>query len=131
MTPAVTLVCALAQADLQVHNARLEEQAQERKGETLPSMLHPDNKRMQCLSVPLKPLVVESSGKPPIVTAPNMLAILSIQHGDQTTLRTTGALHDHTLCAELYFSSPLVGMNPLQHWRQQLQQTGTVQECNS
>jgi hypothetical protein len=61
---AAVLSFALTQADLQVYSARLEEQAQERKGETLPSMLHPDNKRMQCLGVPLKPLVVESSGKP-------------------------------------------------------------------
>jgi hypothetical protein len=49
------------QADLQLRNAQLEEEKQQRQGGAPPGTLH--DKQMQCLSIPLKPLVVESSGK--------------------------------------------------------------------
>ena len=49
------------QADLQLQNAKHEEQEQQQKGGAPLCTLH--DKQMQCLNVPLKPLVVESSGK--------------------------------------------------------------------
>lgn len=58
---AAVVLTSHMQADLQLRNVQLEEEKQQRQGGAWPGTLH--DKQMQCLNIPLKPLVVESSGR--------------------------------------------------------------------
>ena len=72
MAVAAVVIFLHMQADLQLRNAELQEEKQQQKAGALPGTLH--DKQMQCLNIPLKPLVVESSGESLIEQVHGVLA---------------------------------------------------------